>query len=481
MAEPLELADIQGLVARGYGNLGSARFLLLGVEDAGAAGRWLESLVERITSAQERPRETSIQVAFTSSGLDALGLPPDVPAGFSVQFVEGMVTPHRSRVLGDVAEHAPEGWAWGGPRTERVDAMLLLYARDERTLAALADGHRRELAAGGLRAVGELDTFDIGPFEHFGFRDGVSQPLIDGLSTAPSDGAIRAGEFVLGYRNAYGLYTDRPSIEAAADPQRILRRLPRDSGRADLGANGTYLAFRQLSQDVPGFWRYLDRVTRAPGGGSDPAARTALAAKMVGRWQSGAPLVLSPDRDDPALAEANDFGYFHGDRLGLKCPFGAHIRRAAPRDSLDPDPGSRESVAVANRHRLLRRGREYGPPLAVEDALADATPEAVREERGLHFICLNGNLARQFEFVQHTWVNDRHFNGLYEDVDPIAAHLSPPGSTYTVPAKPVRRRVRDVPSFVSVRGGAYFFMPGIRAIRYIASLGESRQPRRSAS
>ena len=107
----------------------------------------------------------------------------------------------------------------------------------------------------------------------------------------------------------------------------------------------------------------------------------------------------------------------------------------------------------------------------MEKALADGSDEAGQFERGLHFICLNGNLARQFEFVQHTWVNDRHFNGLYDDVDPIGAHYTPPGSTYTVPADPVRRRVVGVPSFISVRGGAYFFMPGIRAIRYLAALG----------
>ena len=473
MAEALELADIQGLFARGYANLPYARFLLLGIEDGAAARQWLGSLAEGISSAQERPSETSGQVAFTSSGLSALGLPPAAVGGCSVQFLEGMVTAHRSRILGDVGEHAPDGWDWGGPRTDRIDALLLLYAGNEQMLATLTERHRRELTAGGLRVVRERDTADIGPFEHFGFRDGISQPHVEGLSgTRPAEpGAVRAGEFVLGYRNEYDLYTERPLIDAAGDPRGILPRDRAGSGRADLGRNGSYLAFRQLSQDVPGFWRYLDRVTKSADGRSDPAKRTALAAKMVGRWPSGAPLVLSPDRDDPALAEANDFGYFHSDRFGVRCPFGAHIRRAATRDSLGPNPGSRESVAVANRHRLLRRGREYGPPLPVEKALADGAQGDAQEERGLHFICLNGNLARQFEFVQHTWINDRHFNGLYDDVDPIAAHLTPAGSTYTVPDHPVRSRLTEVPSFVSVRGGAYFFMPGIRAIRYLAGLG----------
>lgn len=472
MTEALELSDIQGLVARGYAQLPHARFMVLGADDGDAARRWLGSLADAVTSARDRPDDVAVHVAFTSSGLRALGLAPEVLETFSAQFAEGMVTSHRSRVLGDRDGNDPEAWSWGGPGTGRVDAMLLLYATDDATLSTLTDRHRGELTGGGLRVLTELDTFDIGDFEHFGFRDGVSQPLVEGLPKAGSgDATIRAGEFVLGYRNEYGLYTHRPLIDTTEDPQGLLPRDPEGSGRADLGANGTYLAFRQLSQDVPGFWRYLDRETKTADGTGDPAARTALAAKMVGRWPSGAPLVRSPDRDDPALAKDNDFGYFEEDRFGLRCPIGAHIRRAAPRDSLDPRPGSAESLAVANRHRLLRRGREYGPPLDVEEALVGGTGDAAREDRGLHFICLNGNLARQFEFVQHTWLNDPHFNGLYDDVDPIGAHFTPAGSTYTVPGHPVRGRVVDVPSFVSVRGGAYFFMPGIRAIRYLAALG----------
>jgi len=472
MADALELSDIQGLFGRGYGNLTSARFLVLAIDDPEAARVWLGSLSEVVTSAQERPGQTSVQLAFTSSGLRAVGLPPGALDGFSVPFVEGMVTPHRSRILGDLDGHAPEGWAWGGPQTECVDAMLLLYASDAEALSRLTEDQRQDLKARGLRVLLELETFEIGDFEHFGFRDGISQPPVEGLSQAgPQTATVRAGEFVLGYRNEYGLYTDRPLIDATADPRAILPRDRAGSGRADLGRNGTYLAFRQLSQDVQGFWRYLDGATKAADGGSDPTARTALAAKMVGRWPSGAPLVLSPERDDPALAEANDFGYFHMDRYGQKCPVGAHIRRAAPRDSLDPNPGSAESLAVANRHRLLRRGREYGPPLTSEEALANVPPAAAAQDRGLHFICLNANLARQFEFVQHTWVNDRHFNGLYDDVDPIGAHLTPEDCTFTIPAEPVRTRVKDVPSFISVKGGAYFFMPGIRALHYLATLG----------
>ena len=469
--EALELSDIQGLVAGGYGKLPAARYLALSIDPSANAQGWLSSLASSVTPAVERPGETSIQLALTSTGLRTLGLPGESVAEFSMEFVDGMVAPHRSRLLGDLAEHSPEGWDWGGPTNDRVDGMLLLYASDETKLAALADQQRGALSMAGLRVVTELDTFEIGDFEHFGFRDGVSQPNVEGLPSGGNQGAsVPAGEFVLGYRNGYGRYTHRPLIDAAADPQSILPRDREGSGRADLGANGSYLVFRQLRQDVPRFWSYLDAVTKRPDGTSNPAARTALAAKMVGRWPSGAPLVRAPVLDDPDLATENDFGYHHEDPLGMRCPLGAHIRRAAPRDSLDPRPGSEDSIAVANRHRLLRRGREYGRPISVEEALVNGARGEADGERGLHFICLNANLARQFEFVQHTWVNDRHFNGLYDDVDPIGAHMTPPGSTFTVPEYPVRKRASGIPSFISVRGGGYFFLPGIRAIRYLATL-----------
>ena len=169
--------------------------------------------------------------------------------------------------------------------------------------------------------------------------------------------------------------------------------------------NGSYLVFRQLSQDVGGFWRFADGATRRADGSSDPDARLRLAAKMVGRWPSGAPLALAPDADDPSLAEANDFAYHANDPRGARCPVGSHIRRSNPRDSLDPNPGSEGSFEINRRHRILRRGREYGPALPLERALAE--PDSA--ERGLHFICLNANLARQFEFVHHTWLNNRKF------------------------------------------------------------------------
>ena len=465
---PLDLHDIQGLVARGYGDLKAAAFLLLAIEDAAAARHWLRDAGSAITRADVRPADRALNVAFTSSGLERLGLDRDVLGQFSNEFVTGMTTPHRTRILGDLDENAPERWEWGGPSRPSIDAVLLLYARDNGELGALEAEHVQALGRNGTTVVRRLETADLDGFEPFGFRDGVSQPFVEGLAKAgPPESTVRAGEFLLGYANEYGLFTDRPLLDGSADSAGVLPRDAAGSGGADLGRNGSYLVFRQLRQDVSAFWRFVDRVTRKPDGSSDPSARLRLAAKMVGRWPSGAPLTLAPDADDPALAEANDFAYHEHDRRGTRCPIGSHIRRSNPRDSLDPRPGTDRSFEVNRRHRILRRGREYGPPLPLDEALAGDDSR----ERGLHFICLNANIQRQFEFVNHTWLNNPKFDRLYDDADPLVAPSAPRGGTFTMPTEGVRERVTNVPRFVSMKGGAYFFLPGLAALRYLAELG----------
>jgi Dyp-type peroxidase family len=469
MSASPELHDVQGLLARGYGNLAAACFVLVGMDDGAAARRWLGSVAAVLTRADERPDRRAINVAVTSSGLRRLGLDEASIGMFSIEFADGMASAHRSRILGDVGENAPERWDWGGPGTPEVDGVLLLYASDETELAALEAEQTAALGAG-LQILARLGTSDLQGHEPFGFRDGISQPLVAGLSKkGPPETTVSFGEFVLGYPNEYGRYTDRPILEATADPARVLRTDP-DTGGADLGRNGTYLVFRQLSQDVHGFWRFLDQAAKRPDGSSDADRRLRLAAKMVGRWPGGAPLVLAPDRDDPALAQANDFAYFHDDRGGARCPIGAHVRRANPRDSLDPSPGTKDSYAINRRHRILRRGREYGAQLTPEEALSGVEANPAQDERGLQFICLNGNIARQFEFVNDTWLNDPKFAGLYDDADPLVGPSHPYGGTFTIQSNTVRERVTEVPRFVSVKGGAYFFLPGIAATRYLASL-----------
>lgn len=467
MAANLELSDIQGLVARGYGRLRAARLLLLVLGEPAPSRGWLASVAAQVTTADVDPRDTAIHLAFAPEGLRNLGLPEAVLAGFSNEFREGMTTPHRQRVLGDFDANAPERWRWGGPTTPAVHAVLMLYGASAAELEALAAVQVQALEAAGLKVLATLDATDIGDVEPFGFRDGISQPLLEGLGKeGPAFNVVQPGEFVLGYKNEYGLLTDRPLVPAATDAGRILPRDAAGSDARDLGRNGTYLVVRQLEQDVAGFWRCLDGITRAPDGTSRPTERTKLAAKMVGRWPGGAPLATSPDRDDPAQAKSNDFRYHAQDADGLGCPIGAHVRRTNPRDSLDPNPGSDGSIALNRRHRILRRGRAYGPYLPAEQALAGA--DGV--ERGLHFICLAANIARQFEFIQHTWANNPKFAALYDDVDPIMGARGPGGATFSMPATPVRKRVTGLPSFVTVRGGGYFFLPGIRALRYLSSL-----------
>jgi len=460
VSEQLQLDEMQGLLLRGYGGLPHATFLLYGVGQPAPARAWLGELAGRLNTAAHKPQGSAINVALTVPGMRALGLPASALASFPPEVAEGMVTEHRSRVLGDADESAPEHWWFGGPGNPRIDLVVLAYAGDGAALAELVD----ELAAGaggaGLTELNRLETSDIGRAEHFGFRDGISQPRLSGVGSAVKDATVSPGELVLGYPDGYGLYAARPLVAAADDPARLLPADAEGSGAHDLGRNGSYLVLRQLEQDVPAFWRYAAAQT------DGEAARLKLAAKMVGRWPSGAPLVLSPEGDRPDMDEArlNAFRFHDVDADGVRCPVGAHIRRTNPRDSLDPNPGSDHSVEVSNHHRLLRRGRSYGPRLQIADALAGGP--GADEQRGLYFMCLNTNLPRQFEFVQQTWVNSPKFGSLYDEPDPIVA----PGGAFSMPGAPVRRRVTGVPRFVTVRGGAYFLLPSVAAVRYLAAL-----------
>ena len=475
----LPLKEIQGIILRGYGELNSACFLLLAIGDAELAKNWLKTLQLRNGEVKPRATEHCVNIAFTPSGLKKLGLSEEVLGMFAGEFNKGMAgTGHRRRILGDHGDSSPDRWRWGGPNNDAVDILLMLYAGDDAALGALVERESGDLARRGLRLIERLDSVTLpGRKEHFGFRDGISQPAIEGYSADSSPGnTIAAGEFVLGYLNAYGQYTDRPTVKPEQDPDSLLLPAPDDRSRHDLGMNGSYLVFRQLSQNVHAFWNYL--AENAPGiiAGDTTQACIALASKMVGRWPSGAPLVNSPDADNPQLADDNDFMYVRsGDADGLKCPIGSHVRRSNPRDALDPKPGSERSIEVGKRHRIVRRGRAYGPPAVDSMQPGDiiGKPDAGKD-RGLHFICFNTQIGRQFEFIQHTWVNSTKFDGLYDDDDPLIGDRggteSHPAGVFTVQQEPVRRRVTGMPRFVTVRGGGYFFMPGISAVRYIASL-----------
>jgi Dyp-type peroxidase family len=444
----VDTGDVQGLVLQGYGKHRAAAYVVLQVTDPGRARAWLTSVLDEVSLGPDRPADTALNLAFTAAGLRHLGLPAETIDGFSPEFLEGMTSAHRSRLLGDEGPAAPEQWWWGGPGDPEVHVLLLLFARDDAGLATALERHRTSLS--GLRVVVTLETRDIGLGEHFGFRDGLSQPAMKGVGRpAPSMHTIAPGEFLLGYVNEHGQ----------------LPRSPRAPGGLDFGRNGSYLVARTLEQDVGAFWRYADHATRRPDDTSDPDARTRLASRMVGRWPSGAPLTMSPDVDRPEIATDNDFGYHAEDSDGFRCPVGAHVRRTNPRDSLPPKPGTSTSVDVGKRHRLIRRGRPFGPPVTAEESILE--PEHL-VDRGLHFLALCSDIARQFEFISHTWAMNPAFAGLLDDADPLLGGHAARGRSFTVQGEPVRRRYEGVPAFVTVRGGAYFFLPGGQALRFLA-------------
>jgi len=460
----LEYPDIQGLILSGYGHLPCATYVLLRVEDGPAARRWLARILTEVTSAERKQDKASVNVAFTRQGLEHLGLDADTIQTFSRAFSEGMATEHRSRILGDAGEDEPAKWNWGGPdRTKAVDILLLLFAVDELELDSLIGRHRASFSQEGIAEVSALAAGrQPDNREHFGFADGMGQPAIENTSPGKKAAArnlLKAGEILMGHINTYDKVADGPTVRADRDPRRLLR--DGEPGLRNFGHNGTYLVFRQLAQNVADLYHFLDEATRTPTGQLDPDASSRLAAKFVGRWPSGAPLVLSPTKDDPSMADADDFGYFDQDPRGFACPIGAHIRRSNPRDSLGPD--AVKGLASANRHRILRRGRSYGHRL--ENPRVDDGAE-----RGLHFICLNSDIERQFEFVQQTWINNPVFGGLHGEVDPVIGYVARGDAIMTIPADPVRTRVHNIRRFVTVKGGAYFFLPGIRALRYLASL-----------
>jgi Dyp-type peroxidase family len=465
MLAELESQNIQGLVLSAYGHLPCATYMLLQVTDGAAARGWLGRIINEITTAERKRERESVNIAFTREGLERLGLDAATIKTFSRAFFEGMATEHRSRILGDARENEPAKWDWGGSDSKKaVDILLLLFAIDEPELDLLLERQRSSFSAGGIAEVLALAAGrQEDSREHFGFADGMGQPAIENTPAGQKAAArnlIKAGEILLGHINTYDKPAEGPKVRADRDPQHLLPH--GESGSRDLGHDGTYLVFRQLAQKVADLYHFLDDATRTPGGQLDPEASSRLAAKFVGRWPSGAPLVLSPDKDDPSLADADDFGYFDRDPHGFACPLGSHIRRSNPRDSLGPDTA--KALASANRHRILRRGRSYGRRL--KDPRVDDGAD-----RGLHFICLNSDIERQFEFVQQTWINNPVFGGLNGEVDPLMGHVDKGDAIMTVPADPVRTRVHNIRPFVNVKGGAYFFLPSIRALRYLASLG----------
>ncbi|GAA5110050.1 Dyp-type peroxidase [Pseudonocardia adelaidensis] len=437
----LELDDIQSGVLHPRPSPYVGTYVLLRIDDR-AAGRELMRRLGTVVSADpptsEPARGAWVTVALTYPGLQALGVPRESLDSFAPEFREGMAA--RAAELGDVGESSPANWEepLGSPD---VHVALAALSPDAGRLAAVVERARhahQELP--GVEVIWRQDCYQLPTGRtSFGFKDGIGNPAVEGSGipgSNPRERPIKAGEFLLGYPDETGGLPPMPTPEL-------------------LGRNGTYIVFRKLHTRVAAYRRYLHE--RA----ASREEEALLGAKMVGRWHSGAPLALSPDRDDPELgadpARNNDFDY-HDDPRGFRCPAGAHARRANPRDALD-----HEGSVNVRLHRMIRRGTSYGPEL----------PEGVLDDdgadRGIVFVFVGTHLKRQFEFVKTQWLNGGIFIGTPTEKDPLVGPNDESG-VFTIPQRPIRRRLQGLPPFVVVRGGEYCFVPGLRALRWLAEL-----------
>jgi Dyp-type peroxidase family len=493
-AAAIDYRDVQGLVRFGYKHLKAARYAVVTVQDRAAARAWLRQAPVTTAEYVQPPPSHALHVAMSAAGLAALGVPVGVRAAFSPEFLGGMADEHRARRLGDTGTNAPDHWCWGG-RAGVPHLVVLFFAREFADLDACVSRLMGPAFENAFRVQQWLDTSDQDGIEPFGFADGLSQPAVDwDQQTDPDSRKLdysnvsALGEFVLGYANEYGKFTDRPVVAADASSAALPPALD-DPGKKDVARNGSYLVFRQLRQDVRLFWQFAHRVS-----GRDPVAMERLAAAFVGRTRSGEPLVPAADRvidgsgSRYEQVRLNQFT-FDDDPRGVTCPFGAHIRRSNPRNTDYPgrpaglkkilaalgasSKGFRDDLISPVRfHRILRRGREYGPELSPTDALTPAPP-ADEPERGLHFMCFNANIGRQFEFLQNAWLVNTTFADLKGETDPLVGVRQMPGcpaaDLFTWPREGApAERVTGLPQFVTVKGGEYFFLPGVSALRYLS-------------
>ena len=432
----LELEDIQSGVLRPRPTPYVATYIGFRIDDRKTGRALMGRISQAVTSAANPTSplaDTWVSVAITYQGLKALGVPQSSLESFSWEFRQGMAA--RASELGDTGESAPAKWEQPLGTSDLHVVLVAVAPNELRLEGALERARATYRKMSGIEAIWRQNCYALPTeTEPFGFRDGISHPAIEGsgiAGTNPQERPLRAGEFVLGYTDELGgVQKTEPEI---------------------LGRNGTYVVFRKLHQRVAAFRQYLKTNS------SNVDDEELLAAKMMGRWRSGAPLALCPFHDNAELGadprRNNDFLFEADDPAGFKTPGGSHIRRCNPRDAA--------IAGVARIHRMIRRGTAYGPPLPEGIMVDDGA------DRGLMFAFVGAHIGRQFEFVQSQWINDGVFFGAGTDKDPIVGSNE---VSFTLPRKPVRKRLQGIPNFVVTRGGEYCFMPGLRALRWLAEL-----------
>lgn len=440
----LELDDIQATVLRFRPEPYYGTHLMGHFETPEAGRELLRRLAPHVGSAADwwSARDAWIAVAITYSGLVGLGVPDASLQSFPDAFREGMAA--RADKLRDHGPADPKNWdqPFG---TGRIHIAVSIFSDSEEKWQRAMETARRQFQ--GLSGVTIVLMQDFGAqpgdLNPLGYKDGIGQPSVEGSGVDPLPGqgpAIKAGEFILGYPGEAGV--------PLAMPEPV-----------ELGRNGTFVALRKYQSRVGAFNRFLKA------NGETEAERELLAAKLVGRWRSGAPLTLAPTKDDPVLGadpRRNDDFDYADDPKGKEVPFGCHTRRMNPRDT------EMYQLTDVKVHRIIRRSTGYGAPYD-PDAISARDDEV---PRGIYFIGISAKAMATIEFLQQEWINDGNFMNLGQERDPQVG-LQEEGAVFTIPQDPVRRRVHGIETFNLVRGGEYLFMPGLRALKWLTGAADA--------
>lgn len=445
----VDLAQVQGLVHHFY-PLACSRYLLFRVESPAAGRAFMASVLPRVTFAADAPGVQCVNVGVTFEGLGALAVPAAVLAEFPEDFKEGP----SATVMGDLAESAPQHWWAGRFATKDIHLIVQLSAANEASLEALTSEIRHHAATARVVELfpsSEQSTIDgrhLGDRRlHFGYRDGISQPDVAWSDAEPAAAKINFRHFVLGY-----------SVPDISSSPKVVASRPASSAEAtSMAVNGSYGILRWLHQDVAGFNRFLQSEGPRLFPNLPPAdAEELLAAKLIGRWRDGTPLVLSEDRPQPELDSAVDFGY-EKDPNGMRCPIAAHVRVVNPRD---------QKLSFAEFGfvpRVIRRGTPFGPPLTgtVDDG----------QLRGLVGLFLCSSISDQF-YKLMSWMKRTDFSPSFTNPmgqDPLGdRHIAGASAKFEIPSSTGTQSVQLI-QFTRTLGTAFVFLPGRSGLQRLSS------------